>query len=86
MRIKIIKKLWTEPFASYNGKYYKIQEAPLWPKPIQKPHPPIWFGGTSIKIMNAISLYGQGWVPYCPTVEQFKELYSKIKEMVKKVG
>jgi len=47
--LEIIKKLWTEPFASFNGKYYNIQEASLWPKPIRKPHPPIWFGGTSIK-------------------------------------
>ncbi|MEM2927403.1 MAG: LLM class flavin-dependent oxidoreductase [Nitrososphaerota archaeon] len=84
--LEVIKKLWTEPFASYNGKYYKIREAPLWPKPIQKPHPPIWFGGTSIKILNITSLYGQGWVPYCPTAEQFKELYSKIEEIAKKAG
>jgi len=84
--IEVIRKLWTEPFASYQGKYYKLREAPLWPKPVQKPHPPIWFGGFSTQIINATAKYGQGWVPYCPTADQFKRSFSQIESMARKVG
>ena len=84
--VEVIKKLWTEPFASYQGKYYRLNEAPLWPKPVQKPHPPIWFGGFSTQIMNATVKHGQGWVPYCPRADQFKEGFLKIEDMAGKVG
>jgi alkanesulfonate monooxygenase SsuD/methylene tetrahydromethanopterin reductase-like flavin-dependent oxidoreductase (luciferase family) len=42
--IQIIKKMWTEEEASFNGKYYTIKKAFNNPKPIQRPHPPIWVG------------------------------------------
>ena len=41
----IIKKMWTEARASFEGEYYTIREAILEPKPVQKPHPPILIGG-----------------------------------------
>jgi len=84
--LEVIKRLWTQPFASYQGRYYKLREAPLWPKPIQKPHPPIWFGGTSQSIMEATVQYGDGWVPYCPTAEEFKEKFSKLENLIEKAG
>jgi len=84
--LEVIKRLWTQPLASYQGRYYRLREAPLWPKPIQKPHPPIWFGGTSQSIMEATVQYGNGWVPYCPTAGEFKEKFSKLENMIEKAG
>ena len=43
--IRIIKAMWTEKYASFDGKYYKIKDAICNPKPIQKPHPLIMVGG-----------------------------------------
>ena len=43
--IQIVKKMWTEPRASFHGKYFNIENAILEPKPVQKPHPPIMIGG-----------------------------------------
>ncbi len=45
----IIKKMWTEERASFEGEYYTIQEAILEPKPVQNPHPPILIGGSGEK-------------------------------------
>ncbi|HXM58701.1 MAG TPA: LLM class flavin-dependent oxidoreductase, partial [Candidatus Dormibacteraeota bacterium] len=42
---RLIKLLWTERQASFNGRYYCLQEAYAEPKPVQKPYPPIWIGG-----------------------------------------
>lgn len=43
---QIIRKMWTEERASFNGKFYKLQGAYCYPKPIQRPHPPIMIGGS----------------------------------------
>lgn len=83
--IEMMKKLWTEPFPTYEGKHYEIKSAPLWPKPIQDPHPPIWFGGESKKIMEALAKYGDGWVPYCPSPKVFAEIYEDVKSSIMKM-
>ncbi len=43
--VQLVKKMWTEPLATFHGKYFHIEEAILEPKPVQKPHPPIMIGG-----------------------------------------
>lgn len=42
--VMVLKKLWTENRPSFQGKYYTLKEAIMFPKPVQKPHPPIWVG------------------------------------------
>jgi len=59
--IKIIKTLWTEKVANFEGKYYSVTDAYLEPKPIQKPHPPIWVGGSSVSMMNIVAEDCDGW-------------------------
>jgi F420-dependent oxidoreductase-like protein len=44
--LEIAKRMWTEERATYEGKYYKVKDAICSPKTVQKPHPPIWIGGT----------------------------------------
>ena len=44
--LQIVKKMWTQDKATYKGRYYSIENALCFPKPIQKPHIPIWVGGT----------------------------------------
>ena len=44
--IQIALKMWSEPRASFHGKYFQINEAILEPKPVQKPHPPVMIGGS----------------------------------------
>jgi F420-dependent oxidoreductase-like protein len=64
--VQVIKKMWTEEPANFNGKYYKLQAAYCNPKPIQKPHPPIMIGGEGeretlrivAKYANACNLFG----------------------------
>jgi F420-dependent oxidoreductase-like protein len=44
--IQLVVKMWSEPRATFHGKYFHIQDAILEPKPVQKPHPPIMIGGS----------------------------------------
>ena len=43
--VEIVRSMWTEQETNYNGKYYKLDRGNCDPKPLQKPHPPIWIGG-----------------------------------------
>jgi alkanesulfonate monooxygenase SsuD/methylene tetrahydromethanopterin reductase-like flavin-dependent oxidoreductase (luciferase family) len=43
--VQIIKRLWVEPKVSFTGKHYRLADAICYPKPLQKPHPPVWIGG-----------------------------------------
>src|SRR5205814_8830241 len=42
--LRLMKALWTEPSVSFDGRFFKFENAQQEPKPVQKPHPPIWFG------------------------------------------
>lgn len=52
--IEVIKRLFTEPRATFQGKYYSVADAPNLPKPVQKPHPPILVGGAGEKLILPI--------------------------------
>lgn len=63
----VIQGLWTSPTPfSFDGKHFQLREAPFWPKPIQKPTPPIWFGGTSKRVRRLVAEHGDGWSPAMP--------------------
>lgn len=59
--IRVIKMLWTEKMANFRGEYYTLEDAVLEPKPVTKPHPPIWLGGASDSIMHIVAEEGDGW-------------------------
>lgn len=49
--VQIIKKMWTEGRLDFEGRYYRIRDAICEPKPVQKPHPPVWIGGKGEKLL-----------------------------------
>ncbi|MCK4703727.1 LLM class flavin-dependent oxidoreductase, partial [Candidatus Bathyarchaeota archaeon] len=49
--VEIARRMWTEPKATYEGKYYRVKDALCMPKPVQKPLP-IWIGGTGTKTLR----------------------------------
>lgn len=61
--IEAMKAIWTQPMASYEGKYLKFDNAEIHPKPLQKPHPPVWVGGWMDQAAVRAGRYGEGWIP-----------------------
>jgi len=85
--LEIILKLWTEDRATFKGKYYSVVDAPFWPKPIQKPHPPIWFGGRSDAIVDATAKYGEGLFPFPNmSLETLEDLDDRLRKAENKQG
>ena len=67
---------------SFKGKYYRIDEALFHPKPIQKPHPPIWIGGSSNRILTLAAKYAQGWIPYEPPLDVMRTKIEKLRRLL----
>lgn len=62
-RIEAMKEIWANDAAEYHGEYVKFD--PIWsyPKPVQKPHPPILLGTLSSKGLDRVVRYCDGWIP-----------------------
>ena len=62
-RIEAMKEIWTKTKAEYHGEMVDFPEMMAWPKPVQKPHPPILVGGASPHAARRAVRYGDGWAP-----------------------
>ncbi|WP_194838861.1 LLM class flavin-dependent oxidoreductase [Nocardia sp. XZ_19_369] len=63
----VLKALWTGSDASYDGTFYRLHNANCWPRPLQRPHPPIYFAGSSEATMNISVRHGDALlVPGAP--------------------
>jgi probable F420-dependent oxidoreductase len=62
-RIEAMKQIWTEKKAEYHGELVSFEPIFAWPKPAQKPHPPIHVGGAFPGGMRRALRYGDGWIP-----------------------
>jgi alkanesulfonate monooxygenase SsuD/methylene tetrahydromethanopterin reductase-like flavin-dependent oxidoreductase (luciferase family) len=57
--LQVIKAMWTQDEARFEGQYYRLAGAMNEPKPLQKPHPPIWIGGAGEKVtLKLVAQYG----------------------------
>jgi probable F420-dependent oxidoreductase len=61
--ILAMKELWTRDEAEYHGQDYNLPPLLSFPKPVQKPHPPIFLGGTARHVFSRIAEWGDGWMP-----------------------
>jgi len=61
--IRAFKELWTSDNPSFEGKYCRFSNISFLPKPLQKPHPPIWVGGESRRALRRTAQLGNAWYP-----------------------
>ena len=60
--IHLMKALWTEPGVTFAGRFFRLDNASMEPKPVQKPHPPIWFGGSHPNALRRAVRLGDGFI------------------------
>jgi len=61
-QLELIRALWTEPKISYRGSLYQLDAGAMSPRPVQKPHPPIWFGGGHPDAIRRAAVMADGWM------------------------
>ena len=71
--ILALKELWTKDEAEFHGEYYDFPPVYCYPKPAQKPHPPIILGGNARNVLQRIVKWGDGWLPSLVTPSQVED-------------
>jgi probable F420-dependent oxidoreductase len=79
-RIEAIKALWTEEPAEYHGKYVDFDASYIRPKPVQKPHPPIFIGGDSDATVKRVVRHNAGWISNPNPVEALKKRIGQMRD------
>ena len=60
--VEVMKALWTQSAADYQGQLWQLDGIHMEPKPVQQPHPPIWFGGSHPAALRRAVRHGNGWM------------------------
>ena len=84
--IEAMKAVWTSHPASYEGRFISFKDAEIFPKPLQKPYPPIWVGGWTEAAMKRSALHGDGWLPAWLTPEDIGARHQRVREMASQFG
>jgi probable F420-dependent oxidoreductase len=78
-RVEAMKAIWTQDEAEYHGRFVDFDPIWSWPKPVQKPHPPVLVGGVGDKVLDRVVAYGDEWIPN--RVKSPEELGVRIAEL-----
>lgn len=79
--LALMKACWAEGRISFDGEWWKLHDVPMEPKPVQRPHPPIWFGGSAPAGMRRAVRHGDGFMGAgSQTTAQFAEQVRVVRE------
>jgi probable F420-dependent oxidoreductase len=78
--LQVFKALWTQDNPAFDGEFFRIRDLGFAPKPVQKPHPPIWVGGDSPGAFRRVATFGDGWHATSKTPAQFSEALGRLRK------
>jgi alkanesulfonate monooxygenase len=84
--LDILKRFWTEDMVKGEWTYHKIPAGVMYPKPVQKPYPPLLIGGYVDRVLKRAAVAGDGWLTYFYRPESFAKSWSKIRSFAKEAG
>ncbi|MER7245915.1 LLM class F420-dependent oxidoreductase [Kribbella sp. NPDC000426] len=83
-QVDVLRKLWTEPVISYDGKYHEIVEAGLNPLPGRQI--PVWFGGSADAVLRRTGRIGDGWMPQSAPDDHARQQIATIRQAAEDAG
>ena len=84
--ILAMKELWTRDEAEYHGTYYDFPAVRSFPKPVQKPHPPVFLGGTARHAFKRVVEWGDGWMPNRISADDIRRGRTALNELAQHAG
>jgi probable F420-dependent oxidoreductase len=83
-RAEAMLEIWSSDEASYHGEHVDFEAIRSWPKPVQRPHPPIWIGGMGERAIDRVLRYGDGWFPL--RRERLRERIEELRRRGREAG
>ena len=83
---ELIRRLWTEPLVTFEGRYYQLSEAPCDPKPNQKPYPPFVIGGEGEQTLKVIARYADIWDCSVASPEAYRQKSTLLENYCRAIG
>lgn len=77
--VRLMVRLWTEESVTFEGRFFTVRDATIGPKPVQQPHPDVWFGGHSDAACRRVGRIGTGWLPSFVSPTEYKAKVDLIK-------
>ena len=84
--IRAMKCIWTTHPSTYEGEFVRFTNAEIYPKPRQKPHPPLWVGGWTEAAMKRTARLGDGWLPAWLKPRDIGDRFQRVREMAATLG
>lgn len=84
--LRVLKAIWTTDPVEFHGEHYQIPRSFVGPKPVQKPHPPIYMGAFVPAAMRRIAREANGWTPVGVPLAAVPEMFGAIKAMAREAG
>jgi probable F420-dependent oxidoreductase len=85
--IQVMKALWTTPKATFAGRFWQLEDATMEPKPVQRPHPPVWFGASHPAALRRAVRFGDAFIGAGSTSSaQFAEQVRTIRTYLDEAG
>jgi probable F420-dependent oxidoreductase len=85
-QVHLMKRLWTEDKVTYKGKFYNVEELTIGPRPIQKPHPPIWTGGSAEVVLKRAGTWANGFICGSSAIPDFSTTWEKVAGYARAAG
>jgi probable F420-dependent oxidoreductase len=84
--VRVLKAIWTADPVSFEGKYFRIAKSTIGLKPVQKPHPPIYFAAYTPAAMRRVARIADGWMPAGIPIEGMRQMFASIQQMATEAG
>jgi probable F420-dependent oxidoreductase len=84
--LEVMKRLWCDDVSAYEGPFYSLPPCRQYPKPLQKPHPPIHFGGESDAALRRVADLGDGWYPFGVDPDELAAKLGRLDGLLAKRG
>ncbi len=84
--VTIMRRLWSEPEVTFNGRHFQLQGVRLGLRPLQKPGVPLWLAGGVDNALRRVLRLGDGWFPYPPSLQIFIKDWERLQELAHENG
>jgi len=84
--IHLVKRLWTEEVVDHDGRFYRMTGARVSPKPVQRPHPPVWIAANAPRTLKITGRLADGWLPITIPLKMFAEEAGVIRDAARQAG